>query len=73
APSDQSGIGGMHRERIRSVRSWRGGAPRRDCVFVEQDTTQPGFRGLYAARVIAFMSLKSSRWRSMSTSRSAPS
>ncbi|KAJ7602107.1 hypothetical protein B0H17DRAFT_1165319 [Mycena rosella] len=30
---DQSGIGGMHRERIRAVRSWRGGAPRYDCVF----------------------------------------
>jgi hypothetical protein len=60
APSDQSGIGGMYRERIRAVRSWRGGAPRRDCIFVEQDTDQPGFRGLYGARVIAFLSLKTS-------------
>ncbi|KAJ7683440.1 hypothetical protein B0H17DRAFT_1160912 [Mycena rosella] len=57
-PSDQSGIGGMHRERIRAVRSWRGGAPRYDCVFVEHDTEQPGFRGLLAARVLAFMSLE---------------
>ncbi|KAJ7724780.1 hypothetical protein B0H16DRAFT_289198 [Mycena metata] len=57
APSDQSGIGGMYRERIRAVRSWRGGPPRRDCVFVEHDTTQAGFRGLHAARVIAFLSV----------------
>ncbi|KAJ7822702.1 hypothetical protein B0H13DRAFT_2681657 [Mycena leptocephala] len=60
APSDQSGIGGMYRERIRAVRSWRGGAPRRDCIFVEHDTDQRGFRGLYAARVLAFMSFKAS-------------
>lgn len=60
APSDQSGIGGMYRERIRAVRSWRGGAPRYDCVFVEQDAEQPGFRGLHAARVLAFMSLQKS-------------
>ncbi|KAJ7698292.1 hypothetical protein B0H17DRAFT_1158368 [Mycena rosella] len=53
APSDQSGIGGMHRERIRAVRSWRGGAPRYDCVFVEHDTEQAGF-----PRVLAFMSLE---------------
>ncbi|KAJ7917317.1 hypothetical protein B0H13DRAFT_2443415 [Mycena leptocephala] len=64
APSDQSGIGGMHRERIRAVRSWRGsvvcGAARRDCIFVEHDPAQPGFRGLYAARVMAFMSFTAS-------------
>ncbi|KAJ7240897.1 hypothetical protein C8J57DRAFT_1561882 [Mycena rebaudengoi] len=60
APSDQSGIGGMYRERIRAVRAWRGGAPRYDCVFVEQDAEQHGFRGLHAARVLAFMSLEKS-------------
>ncbi|KAF7350244.1 hypothetical protein MVEN_01327900 [Mycena venus] len=53
-----SGIAGMYRERIRAVRSWRGGAARYDCVFVEQDTEKVGFRGLHAARVLAFMSLK---------------
>ncbi|KAJ7434405.1 hypothetical protein FB451DRAFT_1467623 [Mycena latifolia] len=58
APSDQSGIGGMLRERIRAVRSWRGGPPRYDCVYVEQDTEKPGFRGLLAARVLLFMSFK---------------
>ncbi|KAJ6587718.1 hypothetical protein B0H10DRAFT_2333593 [Mycena sp. CBHHK59/15] len=45
APSDQSGIGGLLRERIRAVHSWR-------------DTEQPGFRGLLAARVLLFMSFK---------------
>ncbi|KAJ6558960.1 hypothetical protein B0H10DRAFT_2240667 [Mycena sp. CBHHK59/15] len=56
--SDQSGIGGMLREHIRAVRSWRGGAPRYDCVFVEGDPDPPGFRGLIAARVLLFMSFK---------------
>ncbi|KAJ6615330.1 hypothetical protein B0H10DRAFT_1916032 [Mycena sp. CBHHK59/15] len=58
APSDQSGIGGMLRERIRAVRSWRGGAPRYDCIFVERDPDLPGFRGLIAARALLFMSFK---------------
>ncbi|KAJ7027114.1 hypothetical protein C8F04DRAFT_1288082 [Mycena alexandri] len=62
APSDQSGIGGLLRERIRAVRSWRGGPARYDCVYVEQDTTQPGFRGLLAARVLLFMSFKYKRF-----------
>ncbi|KAJ7755606.1 hypothetical protein B0H14DRAFT_2404858, partial [Mycena olivaceomarginata] len=63
APRDQSGIGGMYRERIRVVRSWRGGAACHDCVFVEQDPEKPGFCWLHAARVLTFMSLKSSSGR----------
>ncbi|KAI0739153.1 hypothetical protein C8Q80DRAFT_1222339 [Daedaleopsis nitida] len=55
APSDPSGSRGMRRERIRSVASWRGGRPRRDCVYVSKDSGAPGFgpgfRGLYVARV----------------------
>ncbi|KAJ7631552.1 hypothetical protein DFH06DRAFT_1438650 [Mycena polygramma] len=58
APSDQSGMHGMLHERIRAVRSWRGGPPRYDCVFVEGDPALPGFRGLLAARVLLFMSFK---------------
>ena len=58
APSDKSGIGGMYRERIRSVSSWRGGPERRDCVFVEHDPDLPGFRGLHAARVCLFFKIK---------------
>lgn len=56
APSDPSGPRGMHRERIRSVRSWRGGRSRRDCVFVSHDESLPGFRGLHIARVHLFFS-----------------
>ncbi|KAJ6607956.1 hypothetical protein B0H10DRAFT_2166674 [Mycena sp. CBHHK59/15] len=61
APSDVSGIGGMHHERIRAVKSWYRGpplwkklataTPRYDCVFIEHDPNAPGFRGLHAARV----------------------
>ncbi|KAF8171442.1 hypothetical protein K438DRAFT_1613101, partial [Mycena galopus ATCC 62051] len=46
------------RERIRTVRSWRGGPVRYDCVFVEEDADQPSFRGLLAARVLLFFSFK---------------
>lgn len=58
APSDHSGTRGMRRERIRAVASWRGLAPRRDCVFVDNGSGLPGFRGLHAARVLALMSVK---------------
>lgn len=58
APSDPSGPRGMHRERIRSVASWRGGPARHDCVFVAQDNNLPGFRGLLVARVHLFFSFK---------------
>ncbi|KAG6823444.1 hypothetical protein H0H92_010198 [Tricholoma furcatifolium] len=57
APSNVSGIGGMFRERIRAVSSWRGSIGRYDCVFVEHDPTLPGFRGLHAARVHMFFEL----------------
>ncbi|THU92773.1 hypothetical protein K435DRAFT_829595 [Dendrothele bispora CBS 962.96] len=58
APSDKSGIGGMHRERIRSTASWQGGPPRRDCVFVVADPDMEGFRGLLVAQVLLFFSIK---------------
>ncbi|KAJ7255147.1 hypothetical protein C8J57DRAFT_1437087 [Mycena rebaudengoi] len=57
-PSDQSGVHGMLRECIRAVRSWHGGAPWYDCVFVEGDPDLPGFQGLLAAHVLLFMSFK---------------
>jgi hypothetical protein len=34
------------------------GPARYDCVFVEKDADQPGFRGLLAARVLLFFSFK---------------
>lgn len=57
APSDPSGVGGMHREYIRATPSWRKGPPRYDCVFVGKDATLEGFRGLHVARVRCFFSI----------------
>ncbi|KAJ7249322.1 hypothetical protein C8J57DRAFT_1356642 [Mycena rebaudengoi] len=48
APSDVSGIGGMHHERIRATKSWYRGPPRYDCALIEHDTELLGFRGLHA-------------------------
>jgi hypothetical protein len=58
APSDKSGTKGMFRERIRAVDSWRNGAPRHDCVYVEHDSDLEGFRGLLVARVQSFLSIR---------------
>jgi hypothetical protein len=60
APSDISGLRGMHRERIRSTSSWYGGRPRRDCVFIGNSDSPdaPGFKGLLVARVFLFFSFK---------------
>ncbi|KAF7967364.1 hypothetical protein HWV62_34649 [Athelia sp. TMB] len=58
APSDASGVGGMRRERIRAVPSWRKGPPRYDCVFISTDPDLDGMRGLDIARVQLFFSFK---------------
>ncbi len=60
APSDISGLRGMHRERIRSTRSWYRGRPRHDCVFVGNSDSPdaPGFKGLLVARVFLFFSVR---------------
>lgn len=58
APSDICGIGGMRRERIRAVPSWRRGPARYDCIFVNTDPSAEGMRGLDVARVRAFFSFK---------------
>ncbi|KAH9829482.1 uncharacterized protein C8Q71DRAFT_406693 [Rhodofomes roseus] len=58
APSDDSGIGGMRRERIRTVSSWRKGPPRYDCVFVGTDPSQQGMRSMHAARVRLLFSFR---------------
>ncbi|KAJ7196663.1 hypothetical protein GGX14DRAFT_375923 [Mycena pura] len=58
APSDISGVGGMRFERIRATKSWYGGAPRYDCVFLPQNNGLAGFRGLRAARVFMFFRFK---------------
>ncbi|KAJ6492160.1 hypothetical protein C8R45DRAFT_1137267 [Mycena sanguinolenta] len=51
APSDPSGIRGMHRERIRSTPSWRKHGQRRDCAFAVQNQDQLGFRSMSVVRV----------------------
>ncbi|EKM57346.1 uncharacterized protein PHACADRAFT_172980 [Phanerochaete carnosa HHB-10118-sp] len=58
APSDWSGSSGMRHERIRSVPSWRGEPKRQDCVYVNADSSVPGFSGLHAARVLLFFAFK---------------
>jgi hypothetical protein len=54
APSDTSGIGGMHRQHIRAAPSWRHSEARYDCMFLEKDPTLAGFRGLHAVQVCLF-------------------
>jgi hypothetical protein len=58
APSDVSGIAGMHREVIRATPSWQHGPPRHDCVFVELDSEVAGFAGMNVAQVQMFLSFK---------------
>lgn len=58
ATSDQSGIRGMRRERIRSTSSWRGRGPRHDCAFVVEDQDKPGMKGMRVVRVKLFFSFE---------------
>lgn len=58
APSDLSGVGGMHREHIRATPTWRRGPPRYDCVYISKDPSQDGFRGLFVGRVRLFFSFR---------------
>ena len=58
APSDPAGVGGMHRERIRAMPSWRGEGPRHDCLFETNDPNVKGMLGLHAARAVLFFSFK---------------
>ncbi|KAG6919386.1 hypothetical protein DXG01_006935, partial [Tephrocybe rancida] len=61
APSNIAGLGGMFRERIRAISSWRSGPARYDCIFVEQDENAKGFRGLHVARVRLFFEITHER------------
>jgi hypothetical protein len=56
APSDISGIGGMCRERIRAVKSWRKGPGRYDTIFVNTNPSMDGMQGLEVARMHLFFS-----------------
>ncbi|PPQ73084.1 hypothetical protein CVT24_009448 [Panaeolus cyanescens] len=57
APSDLSGMRGMHREHIRAVSKWRNGPGRYDTVYVSADPLTEGFQGLLVARVRLFLSV----------------
>ncbi|KAI6138059.1 hypothetical protein BKA82DRAFT_167053, partial [Pisolithus tinctorius] len=52
APSDQSGIKGMHRKIICVRPSWHGGPPWYDCMYVVKGGVEgDGFQSLMVARV----------------------
>lgn len=56
APSDLSGVGGMRRERIHALPSWRGGPARYDTVLVSTDNRVDGMLGHDIARARLFFS-----------------
>ena len=56
ASSDISGFNSLRREYIRATPSWRNGAARYDCVFLNTDPEIEGMCGLEVARVLAFFS-----------------
>jgi hypothetical protein len=56
APSGISGIGGMHREWIHAVKSWRKGPSHYDTIFVNTDSSMEGMQGLEVAHVQLFFS-----------------
>ncbi|KAH9914673.1 uncharacterized protein B0H18DRAFT_1125390 [Fomitopsis serialis] len=59
APTDSAGSNGMRRERIRATRTWRGSTSGRyDCVFINKDDSQSGFRALHVARVRLLFSFR---------------
>lgn len=56
APSDQSGISGMHSEWIRSAPAWRKQKERRDTVLVSTNNKRNGFSGMDIARAMLLFS-----------------
>ncbi|OBZ77541.1 hypothetical protein A0H81_01910 [Grifola frondosa] len=58
APSDPSGVGGMHREHIRATPMWFGIAPRFDCAFVNYQPDFEGIKALAVVRIRLFFSFK---------------
>jgi hypothetical protein len=59
APGDPSGVGGMKRETIYAVPTYRKtGKHRHDTVFLRSNTLLPGMRGLRIARVYNFLQVR---------------
>ena len=56
APSDNSGVNGMRREYIRATPSWRKGAPRYDCIFINTIPETEGMSRLEVGCALAFFS-----------------
>ena len=58
APSDHSGVRGMHQQQICVMPSWQKSHARYDCMLIEKDPTLPGFWGLHTVQVCLFFSFK---------------
>ena len=58
APSDISGITGMHREHIRATSSWRNGPGRYDTVLINSNPDIDGANGFEIARVLLFFAFQ---------------
>ena len=58
APSDLSGIGGMHSECICATLNWRKEGPCYDAVFVNTNPDEDGMQGLDVACIKQFFSFK---------------
>jgi hypothetical protein len=56
APSDVCGVRGMRREWLRCTPNWRNSGPRYDCVYLVEDESKPGFRGMNVVRLKALLS-----------------
>lgn len=56
APSNDPCIGGMQRKMICANPAWQKKHSQHDCVLVERNSDQEGFRGLEVAQVLCFVS-----------------
>ncbi|KAF8332479.1 hypothetical protein F5887DRAFT_1063884 [Amanita rubescens] len=59
---NSNGTGGLAiHQRIYCTPSWRKGPPRYDCVFVNNNSDLPGFKGLWVGQVLLLFSIKAPR------------
>ncbi|OBZ68295.1 hypothetical protein A0H81_11950 [Grifola frondosa] len=58
APSDPSGVGGMHREHLRVTPMWWGIAPHFDCAFVNYHPDLDGIHALGVVQIRLFFSFR---------------
>jgi hypothetical protein len=55
APNEQSGVGGMHRQAIRSNPCWRGSYRRSDTVLIQVGGKEEALGGMQVGRVLALL------------------